>query len=186
MATIDLLDLRDRLNDFNALISFNGPLSESIIKDLGDAIRRYLEKETDSRATVMDVFSVFVEQTQNIRQYAASRAVDDAEARFLASAVSLISAEDGHYLVSSGNWVREADLPALTGHVDRLREMDGGALKTLYREVLRAPAAEGATTAGLGLIDMARKASQPLSYSCRKTQEEGQKGYVFFSLQAVL
>lgn len=186
MATIDLLHLRDRLNDFNALISFNGPLTESIITDLGEAVRRYLERETDSRAKVMDVFSVFIEQTQNIRQYAASRAADEEQLRFLSSAISVISTQGGHYLVSSGNWVQEADLPALTGHLDRLREMDADGLKGFYKEVLRAPAAEGATTAGLGLIDMARKSSQPLSYSCRETQADAEKGHVFFSLQAIL
>ncbi|MFA9459515.1 SiaB family protein kinase [Thiohalorhabdus methylotrophus] len=186
MASLDLLDLRDRLNDFNALMSFNGPLSESIIKDLGDAVRRYLEEEAASRATVMDVFSVFIEQTQNIRQYATSRGGDDAEFWLLSSAISVISANSSNYFVSSGNWVREADLPDLTAHLDRLRSLDGPGLKKLYKEVLRSPAAEGATTAGLGLIDMARKSSQPLSYSCREPDRESERGYVFFSLQATL
>jgi hypothetical protein len=130
---------------------------------------------------VTDVFSVFIEQTQNIRHYAAT-AADEAERALLSSAVSVIAKDGSHYMVGSGNWVREADLPALTGLLDELGELDAAGLKQRYKAVLRAPA-EGESTAGLGLIDMARKASRPLSYSVRESEKEG---YVFFSLQVTL
>lgn len=186
MVTLDLLELRERLNAVNALISFNGPLTEGLIKDLGEAVRHYLEQDSGSRAQVMDVFSVFIEQTQNIRQYAVSRAADAAEQRHLSSAICVISPDQGHYLVSSGNWVRREDASGLTAHLERLRGLDAEGLKRFYKEVLRAPVGEGATTAGLGLIDMARKSRRPLDYSCQESPPGGPEGFVFFSLQAVV
>jgi len=185
MVNLDLLELRERLNAANALISFNGPLTESLIKDLGEAVRHYLEQDSGSRAQVMDVFSVFIEQTQNIRQYAVSRAADAAEQRRLSSAICVISSERGRYLVSSGNWVRLEDAEELTTHLERLRELDAEGLKRLYKEVLRSPVAEGAATAGLGLIDMARKSRQPLDYDWKESPQ-GEEGLLFFTLQAVL
>lgn len=182
MASIDLLQLRNHLESHNALLSFSGPLSESIIKDLGDAIRNYLAAEESlDHAQVSDVFSVFIEQTQNIRQYA-RQVAEDTDRELLYSAISVIAREGEQYVVGSGNWVRDTDLPHLTGLLDELKDLDAAGLKKRYKAVLRAPS-EGANTAGLGLIDMARKASKPLAYSVRDSEKDG---YSFFSLQATL
>ena len=183
MASIDLLELRNHLETHNALLSFSGLLSESIIKDLGDAIRNYLAaEESPDRAQVSDVFSVFIEQTQNIRQYA-GRVAEEADRELLFSAISVIARDGDYYVVGSGNWVRDADLAHLTSLVDELNNLDAAGLKKRYKSVLRAPTEEGADTAGLGLIDMARKARYPLAYSVRDSEKAG---YSFFSLQATL
>lgn len=46
MHKISLLSLHRQFEDANIQICFNGPLSHSIIEELGLAVRRYLENET--------------------------------------------------------------------------------------------------------------------------------------------
>src|SRR5690606_8018028 len=73
-----VLQLREIFERCNIILSFNGPISQSLIEELGQAIRNYLEAQTQTRQAVSDVFSVYIELTQNIRHYAAT-AADEAE-----------------------------------------------------------------------------------------------------------
>ena len=87
--------------------------------------------------------------------------------------------DDGAYFVSAGNILEHADGVALAANVQALAGMDKAALKAAYREQLRRPRDEHATTgAGLGLIEMARKASASLSCTLRDLPN----GKSFFSL----
>jgi hypothetical protein len=61
--------------------------------------------------------------------------------------------------------------------------LDKTALKAAYKEQLRKPRdADASSGAGLGLIDIARKASEPLSASLTSHSD----GRAFFSLRAVI
>lgn len=182
MQKIDLWTLRQQFEDANIQICFNGPLSHSIIEELGLAVKRYLENETPGSDRMMDVFSVYIEQTQNVRNYARQKVDAGGDAtRF--NAITLLIGRDGdRYLVSSGNLVDTVDIPALTGKIDYLRTLDAAGLKAYYKEERRKPRKEDSLGAGLGLIDMARKTSQPLEYQLQPVDEQK----VFFNLKAVV
>ena len=128
----------------------------------------------------MDVFSIYIEMTQNIRHYAQSRGYGD-----LDSAATVIVARDAEerYLVQAGNIVEAADGEALLARVDALASMDKAQLKATYKTQLRQPRDAAATTgAGLGLIDVARKSSLPLKGNLSPIDEER----AFFSLCAFI
>lgn len=182
MQSIDLWTLRRQFEDANIQICFNGPLSHSIIEELGLAVKRYLENETPGSDKMMDVFSVYIEQTQNVRNYAQRKIAEGADAARFNAVTLLIGRVADHYLVSSGNLVDVADLPALTSRIDHLQTLDATGLKALYKEERRKPRAEDALGAGLGLIDMARKTSVPLEYQVQPVDGNT----VFFNLKAVV
>ncbi|AWK85223.1 SiaB family protein kinase [Azospirillum thermophilum] len=178
MKGTDLFDLQGLLSQQKLLICFSGPFSHSVIEELGKAVRNHLEHERIEKSAVMDVFSVYVEQAQNVRNYALSR---EAMGRPVpsSSGIVVIGKDGDRYAVSSGNLVEAEDVPALTALLDRLRGLDKAGLKAAYKEQSRKPRDPGGTGAGLGLIDMARKASQPLEYSVRPIDDR----YYFFSLE---
>lgn len=183
MTQIDLFKMRSDFSENEIMICFNGPFSRSIIEELGHAIKRYMEAEPAQKSAMTDVFSIFVEQTQNIRNYAAGKSSGDTESPFWGSAIVVIAKDAGHYLVTSGNVVENTDLPGLIGQLDSLRGLDKAALKALYKEQLRRPRQEGVDTgAGLGLIDMARKSSGPLTCAVQPIDQRTS----FFSLKAVI
>lgn len=180
--TVDLFDLKETLNRKDILLCFNGPLSKSIIEELGTAMRRYLESEAVARNQVSDVFSVYIEQAQNIRHYAAHRGRDATEQQQLSNAIIVVMRQEDTYTVSAGNLVSKADVPALAGQLDRLAGLDAAGLRALYKETLRQPRPGNTGTAGLGLISMARLAKRPLAYSLRPVDDH----FTFFSLAASL
>ncbi|OWW21081.1 biofilm regulation protein kinase SiaB [Noviherbaspirillum denitrificans] len=182
MGQIDLFSLQQTYNQQRILLCFNGPLTQSLIEEIGHALRNYMEREHATPSSAMDVFGAYIELTQNIRHYAARKGWD-ASAAAAAATVVIARDTEGRYVVSAGNILEAADGPALETRVNALAAMDKVQLKAQYKEQLRKPREEGATTgAGLGLIDLARKAAEPLSCSLRTLDD----GRAFFSLRVVM
>lgn len=180
METPSLYSLRQRFNAENILICFNGPITRSLIEEVGNALRDYLQSTEVQASAAMDVFGVYVEMSQNIRHYAASRGYDDTGAQ--ATVVIAHSLPD-RYTVSAGNLVELDDGLALKARVETLSAMDKAQLKAAYKDQLRRPRApEAVSGAGLGLIEMARKSCKPLECGLDVLGE----GQAFFSLRATL
>jgi hypothetical protein len=171
----DLVALRERFSDSGILISFNGPFTHSIIEEIGNAVKRYLESVQLDRGAITDVFAVYVEQTQNVRNYLARRSL---EGTGQGSAIVVISNAEGAYVVSSGNAIRKDDVAALAARLDEINGLDKDGLKRMYKEKLRCERQPGELGAGVGLIDIARRARGKLEYSFRELDE----GHDFFSL----
>ena len=181
METLDLVQLQRHMSRQGILMSFSGPFTHSIIEELGLAVKNYLENTSLTRSALMDVFAVYIEQAQNVRNYIGRWARDPSHDQLCHSGIVVIARHDGHYVVSSGNLVDRADTPGLIAHLAHLHSLDRAGLKDLHRQQLRAPlSASGG--AGLGLIEMARKASAPLEYAFSDIDER----FEFFSLRVVL
>lgn len=177
----DLYNLQQIVNERGVLISFAGPFSHGIIEEIGQAITRYLESETLTKAYLMDVFSVFVEQAQNVRNYATKMANKGNNDHDFNNGIVTIGKNGSHHVVCSGNLIQKHDTTALTDKLNQLRYLDAKELKTLYKQQLRKERQPG-EGGGLGLIDMSRKSAQPLAYEVRDLGDE----YCFFSLCATI
>ena len=155
MEPINIFGLREYFNSGKILLCFNGPISRSLIEEIGNALKNYLQADNIHPSEAMDVFGVYIEMTQNIRHYAIAQGYDE-----INSSATVIVARDAEerYLVQAGNIVEAADGEALLARVDALASMDKAQLKATYKTQLRQPRDAAATTgAGLGLIDVARK-----------------------------
>ncbi len=180
MDTIDLFTLREHFNRNRILLCFNGPISRSLIEEIGNALKNYLQADNAHPSAAMDVFATYIEMTQNIRHYAAKRGYNDQEG---SATVVVARDEDGHYLVQAGNMIEASDGDTLQGMVDELAVLDKVALKARYKEQMRKPRDDDAVTgAGLGLIDIARKSAAPLQADLSPAVN----GRQFFSLRAVI
>jgi len=178
MTTPDLFDLREIFDQQQIMVCFNGPINAALIEEIGRALRDYLNHQQEQPSAVADIFAVYIEMTQNIRRYADQHP----ELAGAANAAIVVPREDGHYLVSAGNVVTPDDGRELLKRVDELAAMDRNELKAFFKAQLRQPREILNGSAGLGLIDMARKASRPLVATVREM--DGQRS--FLSLRVVL
>ncbi len=180
MNATELYALRTCLQDTSTLLCFNGPISRGLLEEFGNALKRYLEADQAKSAEVMDVFSVYIEITQNIRHYAIERGYDESQA----SATVVISrTSDGHYIVSAGNLVSPEHGENLVARIQEYANLDKAQLKAAYKEQLRKPRnPERPQAAGLGLIEIARRATSPL----QATLSAHHGGLAFFSLSVVI
>lgn len=190
ITTSALSSLREFFSGQQILICFNGPISRTLIGEIGIALKDHIQScqaeqeasqaEAVNQTVAVDVFSVYIEMSQNIRHYAKFKGYSDSEA---SATVVIARCGDDHYSVSAGNLVDEADGPPLLERIQFLATLDKARLKALYKEQLRSPRDQAAATgAGLGLIEIARKASQPL---VAMVEPQG-AGKAFFSLQAII
>ncbi len=175
---MDLFEIKEQLRDAGILISFSGSFSHSIIEELGTAVKKYLESSESKRPAMMDVFSVYIEAAQNVRNYSERQLAAGADKADLDANIVVIARQDEHYQIYAGNAVQNADIPPLTANLERLAGMDKAQLKALYKEQLRKERGPDDSGAGLGLIEMARRASEPMRYSF--TPVDG--GSSYFSL----
>ena len=164
MSSPDLYGLRERFEKDNILLCFNGPISRSLIEEIGNALKNYLKSEQLSPASALDVFAAYIELTQNIRHYAMSSQLTGAD-----TATVIVSHYDGCYSVAAGNIVKTVDGRKLVERIESFATMDKAELKAAYKTQLRKPRDEDAVTgAGLGLIDMARKSSKPMDATLKE------------------
>lgn len=180
-ALSDLQQLRSLFEQQRIIICFNGPTHQALIGEIGKALKEHIATTEGEQATAMDVFSVYIEMSQNIRNYAASRGYD-VEA---ASATVVIAAlPSSHYSVSAVNLVESADGQTLLQRIQELSHLDHQSLKSLYKQQLRHPdsAPSSSRGAGLGLLEIARRSSQPLQASL----DAASGGRCFFSLRAIV
>jgi len=180
MTPDQLSRIREEITREGVMICFNGAFVHSIIEELGNALRRYLQaQEEEKKSFALDAFSVYIEQAQNIRNYLARKRFTDAAA---ASAIIVIARRGDHYVVSSGNVVDGEDRTALAARLEQIRSADAAELRKLFKERLRSGRREPEGGAGIGLIEVARRCTEPLQYAFHPV--EG--GRSFFCLTAVV
>jgi len=166
-----LIELQKTLKEKGILISFSGRFSQGIIEELGDAIKKHMETEDLPRNDIYNVFAIFVEQTQNIKNYTAKKLDTIHYDSIVNSGIVTIGKKEEGYFISSGNLIENKDVEALAERINRISALDKLELKILYKEQMKRELEQGSMGAGVGLIDIARKASNPVSYSINKVDD---------------
>lgn len=180
MKDLDLLSIREQFNKEQILLCFNGPITRSLIEEIGNALKNYLQANEAEPSAAMDVFGTYIEMTQNIRHYASSKGYNEIEG---SATIVVARQDDNHYAILAGNLVERADGLALSQRVAELAAMDKSELKSAYKQQLRKPRDKDAVTgAGLGLLDIARKSARPLAANLVDTDD----GKTLFSLLATV
>jgi hypothetical protein len=174
---IDPLAIREIFNRQNIMLCFNGPVTAPLIEEIGTALRKHMEGLRESPSAVSDVFSVYIEMAQNIRRYAQAQGFETEAATILIS-----RDESGRYVISASNVVRHPDGQVLIERIQQLGHLDKEALKAAFKTQLRQPRSTLSGSAGLGLIDMARKTTGPLQHYLQALDNER----ALFSLRVIL
>ncbi|MGR4069040.1 biofilm regulation protein kinase SiaB [Halomonas sp. LR3S48] len=176
---MNLLSMRQSYLEQRIMLCFNGPISRSLIEEIGNALRNYLNSQQATPSDAMDVFAAYIEMTQNIRHYAIRHGYDEESA---SATVAVAKDAQGRYTVSAGNLVEYDDGVQLVEAIEALAALDKQQLKQAYKQQLRMPRGNASSGAGLGLLDIARKSSEPM----RASLEPLPDGRGFFSLTAVI
>ncbi|AKJ95158.1 MULTISPECIES: SiaB family protein kinase [Thioalkalivibrio] len=161
----EVLGFQRNMTRRGIIFSFTGYISEGILKALGDALRQKIRLESTDTKTVNRVFSVFVEQVQNVIRYSAERIEHDAEPPVeLSSGMITVGSENGRFFVICGNVIGRKDADTLAVRLRELAGMDSDELRRFYKEKLREPPDEGSKGGSIGLIEIARRASEPIQF----------------------
>ncbi len=181
MMAEDLFRLYQDMSQRKIWLAFKGAISQDVLVELGTLLKN---KSVLDRK-VKKVFAIFIEMTQNILHYSAETETvpfgGNGAVHPVGVGVVVVSESADDYSVSAGNVVTAEQMDYLREQCERLHNSDASQLKQYYDERLKAEhTRDGSKGAGLGLIDIARKADFPLDYSMRPTAD----GRAFFVLTA--
>lgn len=161
------------LDEEGIIFSFSGYMSEKILSSLGEALRQKMTLEEADITVVKKVFSVFIEQAQNIIRYSAEKVSgqtgEDIE---LSSGIVTIGNKDGRFFIACANMVRQTEVPGLKQRLETLQAMSKDELKAHYKEQLREAPADTSRGATLGLIEIARRASEPIQFDFKPVDDQ--------------
>lgn len=153
------------LDENHIIFSFCGYVSERILFAIGDTIKQKLAIESADEDTTKKVFSVFVEQVQNIIRYSADKisAKIDPQVQ-LSSGLIAVGVKQDRFFVVCANVVDAGDVPALRERLTHLQGLTKQEMRAFYKEKLREDAELQSQGATIGLIEIARRSSEPLHF----------------------
>ncbi len=161
------------LDERGILFSFSGYLSEGILYSLGDTLRQKMTLDDTDLTTIKKVFSVFIEQAQNIIRYSAEKVLGNVGKNVeLSSGMVTIGTENGQFFIVCANTILEEDVPRLKQRLETLQKMDKDEIKAYYKEQLREAPDEKSRGATIGLIEIARRASEPIEFDFDRIDAE--------------
>ena len=176
------LELYKLKNDFlknGITFCYSGYITEGTLVGIGDAIKKKLILDETDIQTSKVIFSIFVEQVQNMIRYSAETDKNDGS-KEVRSGILTVGRENQRFFISCGNKIDIEDVPRLEQILIQIQKMDKKELKKAWKEGLRSGPPKGSKGAGIGFIDIARKARGGIEFDFKKLDQEK----AFFSLKA--
>lgn len=179
----NLYNFKTELNQRGIFFCFSGPISQDLLVEIGDTLKNKMKLEETNTSTVTKVFAMFVEQVQNIIHYSAEKIPLDQPQAELSSGIVVVGYDNPHYYVLCGNMVDDETVEKLRQKLTVLQNMTKDELKRYYKEQRKKKTPDDDSKgAGLGFIELARKAVKPIEFDFQKVNAD----YCFFSLKTII
>ena len=180
-----LYKFKDTIQKDGVICCFTGPFTQDLLIGIGETLKKKMELEGESMSTAIDLFSIFVEGTQNIIRHSAERLPSKqsaTETGSLALGIIVIGQDDKSYYVQGGNYIENNKVGPIRDKLNALRNMNKEELKNYYKEQRKIELHNNLNKTGLGFIEVARKVSKPVEFEFEKIDDT----YSFFSFVAMI
>ena len=179
-----LKSLHDEMLNDGVNFCFTGYMSEEMVLGVGKTLKQKFELEEVDRKTSRDLFSIFVEMSQNVIRYSAQNQTQQSDPVTIDLRYGALSIgeKDGQRFIACGNLICREHAPRLMKNLEEIREMSQAELKTLFKDKLRGETPEGSKGAGVGMIEIARRARKGFDFTFEDACEDRQ----FFTITAYL
>ncbi|MCL2718387.1 MAG: SiaB family protein kinase [Lachnospiraceae bacterium] len=151
---LNTLELFDKTKKLDVYIAYKGIVRIDNIEELSVALRSQMAFDKLSQDTFRAVFSIFVELMENVKMHSA-----------VPKGCIIVTSQDKIYHVQSGNLMETQNIEELKKRINHLNSMDKQSLRNYYMERIKKnnpnPRSRGA---GIGLIEIAKRASEPVEY----------------------
>jgi hypothetical protein len=177
--SVDMLTFYNMTNEYNLDIIYSGTIWADGIEGLGEVLKKRMAFEEMPLSASQAVFSVFVEQMNNMLMYSEEKQKVKDHLADVPKGVFVLGTKDGIYTAQSGNVMKNENVALIKGRIDHLNSLDKPALRKYYMEQIRSEDKNtGSRGGGIGLIEIAKRASAPIKYDFRPYGE----GLSFFTM----
>ena len=151
------------MREAGVIMAYNGEISDELMISLGVILRNHFEAMGDGQKKVRSVFSLFVEQVQNLIWHTRG------EER--AAGMIVIAEDKDEVTLVCGNRVDRDKAEVLKQTLQSIQGVDKETIRQLYREGLSKSGSHEGPGAGLGLLQLARQSKQPLTFAFVETSD---------------
>ena len=168
------LELFEKMQQDNIEYIYRGEFNTGITDSILSLAETNLDDSKSGIKTRKRVYFILVEGLQNI-----TRHQDEAENSDNIPGLLIIQRKDYDYVITTGNLIKTEYVENLEELLDKINSLDKKELKLYYRNILSSRTFSEKGGAGLGLIEIARKSGNKLSYGFEKLNDN----FSFFYMQ---
>ncbi|UXP31277.1 SiaB family protein kinase [Reichenbachiella agarivorans] len=179
--SVSSFDLYNRIYNENILLMYKGAITFDLVTSVIETLdRKVAQVETDKKVQKL-FYSAAVEVVHNLYHH-----MDEIKGQFdgvsdydAKSGLITVLAKEKYYNILTGNFIPTKNTYDLKAKIDEVNTTDKDGLRALYKETLSNGQFSDKGTAGLGLIQLARKTGEKLNYKFDKVNSE----YSYFTFQ---
>lgn len=168
----DILEYYKMLKENNVNIIYSGPIWSEGLDGIAEMLKKRLALDGLPLTASQSVFSVFVEQMNNMLMYSAEKKdfsgspdTGNENSLKVSTGVFILGSEEKTYFLQSGNVMKTSGVNLIKKRIDYLNTLDKKELRQYYKEQLKSENTnEESKGAGLGLIEIAKRASSKIKY----------------------
>jgi hypothetical protein len=178
----DIRSYNKMLTDNNIFVIYSGPIWANGLDGIAEMLLKRFEYDELSFSASQSVFSIFVEQMNNMMMYSAEKekkTVGDGQSLDVSKGTFILGIQGTTYFIQSGNMVTEHSAKVLSERIEHLNSLDKKELRKYAKQQLHAEDDNHESKgAGIGLIEIARRATEPIDYAF----EDVGNGYKYFTM----
>lgn len=182
MALTDVYNYYRRMEDEQVILSFKGEFSAELLTSILHIMESKMLELSIPMQMKKRVFNVLVECFQNLYHHIDSDVSDASLSATKNSALVMVKYVDNKIMVLTGNYILKGSTDELKKKLVLVNELDEKELRELYQQRLLNNSVSQKGTAGLGIIDIARKSKNELGYEFIEVNDV----YSFFCLSIVI
>lgn len=173
-----IYDIYKQLEERDVILSFKGIMTSELLTTILQIMESKMDRFDEHPKIKKKVFNVLVECLQNLYHHI-DEDIDDLETSVNElNSLFMISRTSSNYTITTGNYMKPKEVPSLKEKLDLINGMSKDELKEYYKMVLNEGTMSEKGTAGLGMIDIARKSGKELEYDFSAINDN----LTFFSL----
>ncbi len=152
---------------------YRGYFTQGVTDKIISLTETNLENYGKSSKIKKRVFSILVEGLQNITRHQ-DTLKDESQ-----SGIFVIQQKEDRYYITTGNLIDKNNITKLSQQLDKINSLEKDDLKKFYKAVLNDNIMSNKGGAGLGLIEMARKSGNKLSYDFKNIDDKHSYFYLY-------
>lgn len=178
---VNSFDLYNKIYNENVLLMYKGAITFDLVTSVIETLdRKIAQIESDKKVQKL-FYSAAVEVIHNLYHH-----MDEIKGQFedisehdAKSGMITVLAKEDYYNILTGNFIPTKNTFDLKDKIEEVNTTDKDGLRALYKETLSNGQFSDKGTAGLGLIQLARKTGEKLNFKFDKVNGD----YSYFTFQ---
>jgi uncharacterized membrane protein YvbJ len=162
------------------IIAYDGDVTHQVMKAFTSLVEEKLESENENETLRRRLYHILVECLQNINRHAEAFFPEKDFDAYPGRGALLVSKASEYYRVITANIIQNSEVPEMRKFLDRINQMSDDELNDLYKQQLKEGQLSSKGGAGLGFIDVRRKADSDMEYHFIDNDE--QTSYFLFNV----